>query len=380
MEVLIAGLLLGVVGLHPFLTYPLSLAWLARIRPRQAQPAPAAGQLPSFTICMCAYNEERVIEAKMENLLRLRDRHPGLEIRVYVDAAVDRTAEKLQPYRDRISLHISPERHGKTWGMNLLVAGASGSILVFTDANVMIDDEALERLADHFADPKVGCVSAHLEYTNPGASAAAATGSLYWRLEEWIKRAEGRIGSVMGADGSLFAIRRALHRPPPADIIDDMFVSFSVLCAGYRLVQAEDVLAYEESVTANGEEFRRKVRIGCQAFNVHRLIWPELRRLGPLTVYQYLSHKFLRWVSIYFLVASAVAVLSGLILIGQGATALWLASAGGAALALGAFTPLTPFAALWSLMTALAGTGLGVWRSLAGERFQTWSPATSIRK
>lgn len=380
MEALILGLMLALVGLHPFVTYPLSLVLLARVRPARPEPAVAGAGRPSFTICLCAYNEEQVIVAKMENLMALRRRHPGLEIRAYVDAALDRTARLLEPYRDRIGLHVSPERHGKTWGMNLLVAGASGSILVFTDANVMLDEHALERLEAHFADPSVGCVCAHLIYTNPGASATAATGSLYWRLEEWIKRAEGRVGSVMGADGSMFAIRRSLHRPPPADIIDDMYVSFRVLCEGHRVVQAEDVIAYEASVTAGREEFRRKVRIACQAFNVHRLLWPRIRRLGALTVYQYLSHKWLRWVSIYFLTSSALAIGAGLVLLGQAWLALALAAAGAAVLAIGALAPRTPFAQVWSLVTALAGAGLGVWRSLRGDRYQTWAPAASIRK
>src|SRR6185295_2273749 len=112
----------------------------------------------------------------------------------------------------------------------------------------------------------------------------AETGSLYWRLEEAIKRLESETGSVMGADGSIFAIRRALHRPPPPDIIDDMYVSLAIACDGHRVVRAGDARAEEESVGRSGEEFRRKVRISCQAFNVHRLLWPRLKRLDAVSL------------------------------------------------------------------------------------------------
>ncbi len=134
----------------------------------------------------------------------------------------------------------------------------------------------------------------------------ASTGSLYWRLEEGIKRLEQETGSVMGADGSLFAVRRSLHKAPPDHIIDDMFVSFWVLIQGYRIVQSKDARAYEESASNASDEFGRKARIACQAFNVHRMIWPHIRKLNFVTVYKYVSHKLLRWLCIYFLALSGV--------------------------------------------------------------------------
>jgi len=370
------------LALHPFVTYPLSLLCLRglqRPRPTPSQPLPLPAR-PSFAICMCAYNEAAVIDAKMRNLLALRNAEPDLEILVYVDAASDCTAEILGRYADRITLLVSAERRGKTAGMNCLVALAKAPIIVFTDANVMLDAGALPALRRHFADPEVGCVCGNLIYVNGDDSVTAATGSLYWRLEEMIKRLEGATGSVMGADGSLFAIRRALHHPPPEHIIDDMYVSFMILCDGYRIVQATDVRAYEKSASSASEEFRRKQRIACQAFNAHRLLWPRLRRLDGLTLYKYLSHKLLRWLCIYFLAIALLSFGLALVIAGQAVAAGVLAGLAGLGLAIGYRFPLKPFAQIFDIVSALFAVGLGLWRSLRGELFQTWTPAASVRQ
>jgi cellulose synthase/poly-beta-1,6-N-acetylglucosamine synthase-like glycosyltransferase len=264
--------------------------------------------------------------------------------------------------------------------MNRLVALAEASVLVFTDANVMIDPEAIANLRGYFADPQVGCVCGHLIYTNRDANVTAEIGSLYWRTEERIKRLESRTGSVMGADGSLFAMRRHLYRSAPDDIIDDLYVSLTAQIEGFRVVSAGDVRAFEESVTSPREEYRRKVRIACQGFNVHRLLWPKIRRLGPLSLYKYLSHKLLRWIAIYDLAISALFIGAGLVVAGHGAWLGWLVAAGVLTAWLGSGPGLWPFVQVVEIVTALVGTGLGVWRSIRRERFQIWTPAASIRQ
>jgi cellulose synthase/poly-beta-1,6-N-acetylglucosamine synthase-like glycosyltransferase len=377
------GALLVWAALHPFTTYPLSLFALRtlRIGHRPKQRDSSVVLTPSdIAICMCAYNEEKVIEAKLQNLLRLRRAHPGLEIYLYVDGASDRTPELAKSHEPEIHLVVGRERRGKTHGMNRLVAMIDKPILLFTDANVTVDARAPERVVRYFIDPEIGCVCGQLNYTNSGASVTASTGSAYWKLEESIKRLESDTGTAVGADGSLFAIRRELHRPPPDDIIDDMYVSMMIFCEGYRIVQADDVIAFEESVIAESEEFQRKVRIGCQAFNVHRLLWARVRRLGPLALYKYLSHKWMRWLTIFFLSAGLITFDVGLIASGRALLAAVLSGLAVVSVVIGLLSRSGPFAQGWDILGAFAGTGLGVWRSMQGERFQTWTPAASIRK
>jgi hypothetical protein len=185
---------------------------------------------------------------------------------------------------------------------------------------------------------------------------------------------------MMGADGSMFAVRRSLRIPPPDHIIDDMYVSLMVLVQGSRVVQASDARAFEESVPSGREEFRRKIRIACQAFNVHRLIWPQLRRLDALNVYKYISHKLIRWFTIYFLLLGALALDGALLLAGFPTLAAVLPALAAVVFALGWFGVARPLVQLIDILAAFAGTGWGVWRSLCGERYQTWTPAASIRR
>lgn len=367
------------LAIHPFITYPLSL-YMVRLWRRMPLKPLSSGQEERFAICVCAYNEEKSIAAKAENLLALKQVFPNLEILVYVDAATDRTAEILEKYKNDIQLYVSPERHGKTHGMGLLVSKAKASVIIFSDANVMLDIESMRALPKYFADPNVGCVCGHLKYINEDDTVTAQTGSLYWRLEEFIKSAESDTGSVMGADGSIFAARRALYQTPPDHIIDDMFVSFSILCKGYRIVRAPEVIAYEKSVTSPREEFKRKIRISCQALNVHRLLWPKLRNLDTFDLYKYISHKLLRWLVIYWLILAGICFELGMMAYDDGTAGIILMMLAGSVLGLGAYKQLPVATQLADILGAFIATGIGVWRSLMGETFQTWSPAASIRE
>ena len=236
------------------------------------------------------------------------------------------------------------------------------------------------RLERYFADPMVGCVCGHLRYLNRDQSLTAATGADYWRLEELIRQLESDTGSAMGADGSLFAVRKELHRPVPEDLIDDIHVSMGVLFQGYRIVRGADVRAFENSATAAGDEFRRKVRISCQAFNIHRRLWPQLRRLGWLDLYKYLSHKFLRWLTIYSLTLAGLCLLAALIRLAGWPVGLGLTALGALGLWLGHALKLPLLGKLSDVLGAFAATGLGVIYSLRGREFRTWTPAASVRQ
>ena len=364
--------------LHPYVTYPLSL-WIAR----RYWPKPIASNAPaptSFAIACCVYNEASVVREKIANMFALQTRLGDCQILMHSDCSSDGTNEILREFEDRITLSFASRRSGKSTGMNALMSMTQAEIIIFTDANVTIDPETVGNVSRYFRDTAVGCVTGHLRYVNPDESETARTGSLYWALEENIKQLESDTGSVMGADGSLFAIRRALFHAAPVDIIDDFHSSMSILCGGHRLVRGADFMAYERGATVRKDEMRRKIRIACRAFNCHRLLWPKLMKLDGFSLYKYLSHKVLRWLSGYFILLGA-ALAAIIVTLHSGLIGLAVFALGLTALALLAAKGNVPvLSTIWEILVATAATAIGVYRSLRGERFQTWTVASSTRK
>jgi len=261
--------------------------------------------------------------------------------------------------------------------MRRMLRAASGEIVIFTDANVILEPAAIAPLLQYFTDPQVGGVAGSLRYINEDAGATARAGGFYWRLEEAIKQQESRVGSIMGADGSIFAMRRALYPEVPADLLDDMTASLAVTFAGYRLIHSTRVIAYEKNATSAGDEFRRKRRIACRAFNTHHYLWPRLAgSYGPLDLYKYLSHKLLRWLGL-------VPLLLGLMLLGAGLAlsghwpGLLLLLAGLGLFMLAGSAGLTGFGTAWQILLAITATFLGVTDALRGRTMRIWTPAAS---
>jgi cellulose synthase/poly-beta-1,6-N-acetylglucosamine synthase-like glycosyltransferase len=362
---------------HPFLTYPLSLDVVRRLRPPRTV-RPRAQRQPTFAICMSAFNEAAVIEEKARNLISLAETVARCELLIYVDGATDNTAALLEPYRGQIEVVVATERRGKSHGLDVLVGRTRADVIVFTDANVTLDIDVLRRIGPWFDDPTVGCVCGHLRYANADESAIADSGSLYWRLEEYIKQLESDTFGVIGADGSLFAIRRTLHQAVPPDIIDDFYVSMKILLAGYRVVREPDALALERSATAASEEFWRKARIACQALNVHRVIWHDVKRSGPL-LYCYLSHRLLKWLMVYNLALCGFFLLAALLCTLPAKAVLAAVLVPGVIAGAGFLAGIKPLHRLFAIVVSFAGVGWGVWRSLRGDRFQTWNPPLSAR-
>jgi cellulose synthase/poly-beta-1,6-N-acetylglucosamine synthase-like glycosyltransferase len=378
----VSAFVFALLVIHPFVTYPLSLKVIARMLRRT--PAPPLVELPPTAIIFCAYNEEAVIDDKLRNCLALSDADPATRTFVYTDGCSDRTVEIARSYGDSIHLVEGKTRRGKSVGMNQLVERARGwgaELLLFTDANVMVDTGAVAALRQSFADPQVGCVSGHLDYINPGESATAMVGARYWSLDEKIKQLETASGSCIGADGSIFGIRTSLFREVPENIIDDFFTSMSVLCDGWKCIFNPQLIAWERSATVSSEEYTRKIRISCRAFNCHRLLWPRVRRMSWLNIYKYVSHKLLRWFTVFWVAGFTLSAILGFISLRLNRSIMvGLPALGVLGLVAVAVLPGRPFSYFRNGFLAILATGIGVIKSLQGERFQTWSQATSTRQ
>ncbi len=248
---------------------------------------------------IAAHNEEKVIEEKIRNSFDLEFPEENLEVLIGSDASSDKTNAIVSKYSPRIKLHAFSQRGGKASVLNQLAPRAQGEILVFCDANTMLLKNALQKLLAHFEDPKVGCVCGRLILHDSGKSALGIGESMYWNLESEIKKQEGKLGIVIGANGGIYAVRKELFEAIPIDKIamDDFFVTTCVLKAGKTAIYEPQAIGSEETSVETFGEFHRKVRISQANFNLLPRYLPLLNPLRGLVAYGFFSHKFLRWIA-----------------------------------------------------------------------------------
>lgn len=375
---LLGGALVA-LSLHPFLTYPLSLLAIRAWRGERAPAAALGGQRPpSVALIVCAYNEEACLPGKLADLAALLDRHPGLDVRIYSDASTDRTVEVLQAADPRLTVVVGQRRLGKGAGINRLMEGATADLVVFSDANVLLDPDVVERLCRHFRDPEVGLVCGTVRRLVDDDAASPAVTAAYYRFEHRLKSLESAVDTTIMTDGSLYAIRRALFRPIRQDLMDDASTSTSILCNGHRMLQVDDVRGRERDDTGFVRELQRKRRIACQAFRCHLEMRAQLRRLPALRSYMYHSHKALRWFSGILLAAGAGLLLAWAAITRPAMTGFALVAL--AALAVVA-TLLARHAALRAVAVAAALTyaSLGALDALRGRTHIPWTPVRTPR-
>ena len=282
------------LALHAFVTYPLSLLALKAWQQRRLAPSKWSRPLVMQRVALCTYASGAVdlSEAKLRNLLAIAAARPQVQLMVVVDGEAPELLQRLEPHRGHIDVHASPIRRGKSHGMNMLANRTRADLLVFADAAVLLDEQLPARLDAHFADRAVGCVCAAPEQR---------------RLDGWIKALESDTGSTLGVDGSLFAVRAALYHPAPPHAPHAMYVSLMVLCGGHRVVCAADLVAQQDTVSRRILAIRARrdmARRAQRALHLHRLVRTMLWRLDALSVYKYVSHKLLRWCSVYLLTAA----------------------------------------------------------------------------
>jgi cellulose synthase/poly-beta-1,6-N-acetylglucosamine synthase-like glycosyltransferase len=277
------------------------------------------GNSNKFKVSMviAAHNEEKVIEEKIRNTFDLDFPRKNLEILIGSDASSDRTNAIVSKHAPDVKLFAFNQRGGKAAVLNQLVPRASGDILVFCDANTMLLRNALQKLLSHFEDPSVGCVCGRLILHDAGHSALGVGESIYWNLESEIKKLEGKLGIVIGANGGIYAIRRELFERIPVDktVMDDFFVTTRVLKAGKEAIYEPQAIGSEETSLETYGEFHRKVRISQANFNLLPKYLPLLNPLHGLVAYGFFSHKLLRWVApvlmMVLLVTNALLLVSG---------------------------------------------------------------------
>src|SRR5262245_27935704 len=208
---------------------------------------------PRVSVIIAAYNEERDIEAKLENTLALDYPRDRMEIIVASDCSTDRTDEIVRGFSAQgVILRRRPERFGKTVAQNRAAKAASGEILVFSDATTMYEPDAIRKIVRSFADPEVGCVAGQLIYMDASSSAVGRGCRSYWGYEKFLKRCESRIGTLVGVSGCMYAVRRICHARLANDMIDDFVIRTEIQLLGLSIVYVPAELADIEDKRLDG--------------------------------------------------------------------------------------------------------------------------------
>jgi cellulose synthase/poly-beta-1,6-N-acetylglucosamine synthase-like glycosyltransferase len=282
--------------LYVYVLYPLSVRMLASWAGRRVSPANA---LPTVTIIVTAYNEERCIRAKLENLLALHYPPELLDVVVASDGSSDATetiAASYEPRRVRV-LRLEG-RCGKTACQNAAAAAAAGEILVFTDATTRLQADALRYLVECFADANVGCVGGLLQYVSEVDNVIGREGETYWSYELRLRVAESALGSLIGVSGCLYAVRRSAYQPIHPALISDFVIAMKMREQSLRTVLAPRAVCFEATLGHGREELSMRVRVAVRSLNA---LIRERRFLNPFEygffAWQLWSHKVLRYAS-----------------------------------------------------------------------------------
>jgi cellulose synthase/poly-beta-1,6-N-acetylglucosamine synthase-like glycosyltransferase len=288
---------------YTYLGYPILVWGASRVFNRLADlQAGDDADAPPVSVLIAAYNEEAVIEDRLRNALAMDYPAEKLEIMVGSDGSTDRTAEIVRGYADsRVRLQDFSRRRGKAAVLNSSVPELKGEILLFSDANTQVDSAAVRKLVRWFPDPRVGAVCGRLVLTDP--LTGKNVDSLYWKYETFLKQCEGRLGALLGANGAIYAIRKAAFTPIPDEtILDDFTIPLlAKLRTGCMIVYDSEAVAREETPPELGMEFLRRSRIGAGGFQSLGLVWRLLHPRWGWTAWALVSHKILRWLCPFFL-------------------------------------------------------------------------------
>ncbi|MCJ7601448.1 MAG: glycosyltransferase family 2 protein [Desulfobulbaceae bacterium] len=286
---------------YTYAGYPILLFAWAKLFPKKINKS-CPKEYPAVTVLIAAKNEENNIGPRMDNLLAQNYPKDKLEILIISDGSVDRTnkiileyAETAKESKPPIKLLALASSKGKPSALNEGIKYAKGEIIVFADARQKFNSNVIEELVVNFTDPTVGCVSGELLFIKDSDSNIKEEMGLYWKIEKIVRKLESTIGSVAGATGAIYAIRKSLYKTLPEEtLLDDVLTPMNIVFQGFRTIFESNACAYDTISKDARQEWRRKVRTlagNWQFFNVMPSLFSP--RENPIW-WRFLSHKFFR--------------------------------------------------------------------------------------
>lgn len=283
-------------GILVWILVKLKSAFKGRQSATSMQPA-SGDQYPAVALVVAAYNEEDFILEKIRNTLALDYPKDKLELIFITDGSNDNTPAIVARFPQILLLH-QPDRQGKVAAMNRAIRQVQSPLVIFCDANTLLNTACVREIVKHYEDPKVGGVAGEKKIMQQGKDAAAAAGEgLYWKYESFLKRLDSDLHTTVGAAGELFSVRKALfEQAPEGTIIEDFVQSLKLVINGYVVRYEPNAYAAEAPSASIKDEMKRKVRICAGAFQAMVLL-KELFNVFkyPVASFQFISHRILRW-------------------------------------------------------------------------------------
>ncbi len=363
---------------YTYAGYPLLLALISTLRPKRVRRDKFE---PTATIIITAYNEERALAAKLENSLALDYPRELLEIIVASDCSSDRTDEIAREFSARgVRLCRRSERLGKTAAQNNAVEQAYGEIVIFSDATSHYQRDVINMIMPNFAEAAVGCVAGRLVYVDPVDSRVGRGARSYWSYETFLKKHESRAGSLIGASGCLYAVRRSAYVPLYHEACSDFIIATKMVEQGLRAIYEPNAVCTEQTNRRSDAELKMRVRVIAQTFTD---LWRHRSMLNPIRsgfyAVQLISHKVMRYLVPFFLIAifAASAMLAPASFVYRLLFAAQLAGYGCALLAwllekVGIRSRLLALPQYFVL--ANVASLIACYQFIRGERYASWEP------
>ncbi|MEA3446957.1 MAG: glycosyltransferase [Bacteroidota bacterium] len=299
--------------LHSYLFFPLLLKWKAQGKSFDADTFTEKTNLPSVSIIIAAYNEEAVIEEKVNSIFQNDYPTDKIEVLIGSDNSTDSTNEiclSLSEKHNNLHFTSFKQRQGKIQIINKLEKQTKSPILIFTDANVIFGNNSIYELIKYFKNDDIGLIDSHMINTGLKKEGISFQEKSYISREVYIKHREGLLwGSMMGPFGGCYAIRKNLYQDVPINyLVDDFYICMNVLQHGKKCINNLNAKVYEDVPNNLGDEFRRKVRIATGDFqnlkHFSNLLWPPWNPIA----FCFWSHKALRWLGPFFLILIIISL------------------------------------------------------------------------
>lgn len=356
--------------------YFLLLTLLTRLRRKRLY---SQESYPNITILVTVFNEEGIIDKRLDNLLRQNYKEECFDILVASDGSTDNTNAIVEAYakRDgRVQL-FKAEGQGKSATQNFAISLARGKIVVLTDADTLFAPDALEKIAESFTDTSIGCVSGRLVLGQTQGSVAESQG-LYWRFEMALRKMESQIGAMHTATGGIMAFRKDLFKQFDSKYGDDCIIPLDIIQQGYQVVHEDAAIAYDSFPSSLVGELRARTRMTLRnitcTLSKYQLLNPFKYPLVSLAI---VSHKLLRWLTPFFMLA---AFFTNILLISDGTFFFLTGSAQCFFYILALvgfvgerFNVRIPFASqIFSFVLANVGFFLGAMKAILGKRVTSY--------